>query len=255
MLSCRWTLLFMFILILATLVGLAGCKDEKEDETKTTEEAAEDKPSPEEMAPKCLELNENAGDRFCCEPGQTLKGGLPPKHESLWCETDDVKQGSARDFHPEGLLHWNTTYNKGQEHGTRIAWHKNRVKHYEMNFQDGRKHGPMTEWSAAGQLHCEGAYEKGDKHGPEIVYHKNGSKKSMGTYLHGKRDGLWTEWRKSGQKKSKVEYDRGFRHGTEVFWHTNGQMWYREVYENGTRIGQREEWTPEGAALSGPGVK
>ena len=236
----------IFVLFVA-LSGFTGCKGKSETVKQSQPVTAE------ANRHQYRDFDPKAGGRFCCEAGQTLAGGTPPKYASLWCELDGVKQGPVRTFHPEGLLHFDTRYEQGLEVGTRIGWHKNGLKHYEMGYQAGQLHGPWTEWSdAAGQIHGQGSYEKGRKDGAEVIYHKNGNKKSVGTYREGRRHGLWTEWRSSGKKKSVVEYRDGVRDGLETFWHENGRMWYQEHYENGTRAGSREEWTPEGLPLTGP---
>ena len=243
----------LMILTLALLVFSEGCGDDDDAGEQNTSEAEAAPTNPEEAQPQCLELDERAGGMFCCEPGQILGGGLPPKHSGLWCELDGTtKQGPARSFYPEGLLHWNTRFYKGLEQGTRVAWHLNGRKQYEMGYQDGKLQGPWMEWNDAGLLLNEGTYERGRKSGTEVIYHQSGERQSLGTWLDGKRHGLWTEWRGSGKKKSEVEYSHGDRNGTEIFWHENGQLWSRERYENGTRIGSREEWTPEGHPLTGP---
>jgi len=249
---------YLLILIPAILLGFTGCKDEDDSDAEALRSAAgnEEPVGLEDPEPRCEELDEAVGGRFCCEPGQALRGGIPPKNKAIRCEADGVRQGPERTFHPNGSRRWETLYHKGLEHGVRVAWYENGRKHYERGYRDGKQHGPWKEWSeATGQLLGEGTFDLGRKSETEIIYHENGGKKSLGAWLEGRRHGLWTEWRRSGKRKSETEYKYGVRYGSETWWHDNGQMWCRERYENGTRVGGREEWTPEGLPLTGPAVQ
>ena len=91
-----------------------------------------------------------------------------------------------------------STYLKGELHGTHTEWWDNENKKHYGRYKRGKKIGRWVSYYQNGKIKDEKNFKNGLNNGFHINYHDNGFKESRGTYKNGKKIDDWKYWDENG---------------------------------------------------------
>jgi antitoxin component YwqK of YwqJK toxin-antitoxin module len=218
-----------------------------------------------------VEFYANGNKRLEGAFGTSQNDGQRQREEGLW-----------KEWHENGQLMREATYDDGRLVGHCQEWYPNGQKRFETNYviagrKDEMMDGMTREWYEDGALMSEGAYTSGLRDGlwkeyypggqlmseaifdrskasgAVTVYHPNGNKRSTGFYevagRRKKRTGHWTEWYVDGTMQSEGEYVSNKRQGRWREWHENGKIKEDAFFEDGVYQGAYKSFHPNGELM------
>ena len=154
--------------------------------------------------------------------------------------------GWAKRLYPSGELDTLKQFQRGQQNGLEIGWHKNGQKSYEGYAKEGKAEGPVRAWHENGQKHKEFAFKDGKPDGPATGWHDNGQRRFEQVYRGGAVHGPYVGWHRNGQKHKEFALKDGKPDGPATAWHDNGQRHYEQVYTSGLLHGPYKSWHANG---------
>ena len=153
--------------------------------------------------------------------------------------------GWAKRLYPSGELDTLKQFQRGQQNGLEIGWHKNGKKRIEGYAKEGKGEGPVRVWHENGQKHKEGALKDGKPDGPATGWYDNGQRHYEQVYKDGKFHGPSTAWYDNGQRHYEQVYRGGVGHGPYKSWHANGQKKGEGAFEEGKAVSMKH-WNSKG---------
>jgi len=126
------------------------------------------------------------------------------KSEIMYLAAPSVMQ-SADEF-------WGTTLasykSEGEDlrNGTAKTWHPNGQLQQDGSYHNGKKTGTFTYWYENGQISTTGEYRDDKPEGNWVWYHENGQKSAVGRYQQGALVGDWRWWDDHGKLTKHQSY-------------------------------------------------
>ena len=91
----------------------------------------------------------------------------------------DSKPTVKEEFHPNGELKSRIRYQPksdgGRRHGLSREWHGNGQLYTEQTYNNGKRYGLYRHWTTEGQLYLEETYKNGQRHGLTLAWEGDGS--------------------------------------------------------------------------------
>lgn len=145
-----------------------------------------------------------------CPRGSHLLG-TPGTDE--WCEGMDaagnqVKEGTQRQWHPNGRLAFEGGFLHGKRHGHRRSWYESGQKMFEGWRDREEPYGYWINWYENGKKKNEGGFKSGQASGRWVFYDEDGVANAEGACEHGQRVGEWKFRLTSGTFKAQ-NFDNG----------------------------------------------
>lgn len=122
---------------------------------------------------------------------------------------DDVRQGEARYFYPNGVISEVVHYKDGVRHGSWIQFYDNRKKKIESQYVNGELHGKYTVYFPTGVPEVIGWYEHDKMHGVWQYYGEKGNLKNEIQYTHGIPDNPEKLTEEEQEFFDKIEKNKG----------------------------------------------
>ena len=154
----------------------------------------------------------------------------------LICRTfyhNDVLEGSHTRYF--GQICQKKFFRKGVLEGLSVQWHANGTLARQCSYQNGQLIGEYLEWYSNGQLSLKAFYQSRTLHGEYLEWHSNGQLSKKAFYQSGTLHGEYLEWHENGQQHGKAFYRSGQKNGEYIQWFANGQLMKREIYQNGVK--------------------
>jgi len=85
-----------------------------------------------------------------------------------------------------------------EKHGLWRQWHPNGTLHVEGTYDHSLEDGKFTWWYASGQKALAGTYVAGNRDGQWCWWHENGQKQAEGTFSEGEAIATWIWWNEDG---------------------------------------------------------
>ena len=108
--------------------------------------------------------------------GKTCRGRENSKEKQ---RIADSKPTVEEEFHPNGELKRRTNYQSkddgGKRHGLSREWHENGQLYTEQTYNNGKRYGLYRHWTTEGQLYLEETYKNGQRHGLTLAWEGDGS--------------------------------------------------------------------------------
>lgn len=172
-----------------------------------------------------------------CPKGAKLRGAPFPQGTSQWCEATSqdgkpLKHGQLRQWHKNGNLKVEATYQQGQFVGKMRKWFKNGRLSEETSYAEGERHGPSTIWNKDGSKKLQGNFRNGKKYGKFNYWAKGGRQKESGGYVDDLKYGTWTDYHRTGHVRSRVTWAEGKKNGPAVLYSRDGIIVSNESYQD-----------------------
>lgn len=198
---------------------------------------------------------------------------------AVWTYADGKRQGSSKQFDPNGDVTQALNYEADLADGpARMPADGGIVK--ETTFSNGMMLRQVDKWHpvAVGKQRVLEAQEwhlvpmplnvassdwtgnrikyrstegiEPIRHGMSVTFYPNGQRESEGTYDHGKRTGTFAWWYANGQQKTVGEYRDDVEHSEWNWWHENGMKHVSGAYVDGRQTNEWSSWSAEGKLVS-----
>ena len=162
------------------------------------------------------------------------------------------------------------TYKKGKLHGTWTIFTAQRIKLFEMQYEEGQRHGTATWWSPNGGVTRVVHFEKGLIDGEIIEYDQYQRPKKVAEYKKGQRVYSKVTWHRKDRKETEEWYlgpklvlehednwwdaqpadyvstGQEYREGPSRAWFDNGQLQAEGFFKDGMRDGTFQLWHANG---------
>ena len=126
-----------------------------------------------------------------------------------------LKQGTAREYDPEGKLTTEEFYLDGELHGNRLLYAPNGQVVVKENYDNGKFQGEYLNYDQEGNLTIRGQYVDGAMADEWTSYYPDGSISEVVTFADNAENGPFREWYANGNPKASGGYLRGDNeHGT-----------------------------------------
>jgi antitoxin component YwqK of YwqJK toxin-antitoxin module len=184
-----------------------------------------------------------------------------------------LKQGSWKEYWPNGQLKQDYDWEAGVKHGHELDWTEQGVKICDGRNEHNRRVGVWTWWHGNGAFYCSNDHDDdGKEHGPYRWELEDGSPRAQGQYAHGDKVGDWTWWREEEHARLFRGHDKGrtteeaawyegeklayrfFRdashekHGLEERFYPDGKPRFRGEWAHGLPVGRHTSWSEDGVA-------
>jgi len=157
------------------------------------------------------------------------------------------KHGQVKQWHQNGVLGQEVSYDNGKLHGLAIEYNSDGNKVSEVIYYYDKQHGKSKLWYDSGVLKEERSHDDNGKlHGPHTEYHAQGSKVKELNWCHGKKHGSMTEWYDNGTLQQTGEYNNGYQHGIFIEYDTQGNKRLETHYLNGSEHGLKTHYYMDG---------
>ena len=130
--------------------------------------------------------------------GQKKSEGSILEARTFITEPDDWWNAKTAVFTKEGM---------DEKHGLWRQWHPNGTIHVEGTYQAHVENGKFTWWYATGQKALVGQYRNGQRDGQWCWWHPNGQKQSEGTFAGDEAIATWIWWNEDGTVARRTESD------------------------------------------------
>ncbi len=200
----------------------------------------------------------------------TYRAGVLQRREEInRRDQAGLRQGSWKEFLPNGKIKWEGTFVDDKRQGIFKEYDgvgnlKNMVKYDMDEVQIGAKETMMLQikntYHPSGKVSSLGSYSKdGQKEGLFRLYDEQGSVVSAVIYQGDRKmseggvneagalEGPWTEYYATGEKRAEGSYKAGKREGDWTYFHRSGEVEQRGKYQNGLAQGAWI-WFYEGGA-------
>ena len=116
---------------------------------------------------------------------------------------DDVLEGEAKTYFPNGKLSKRGHYHSGERTGLWTEWSEAGPIQSETSFKKGLMDGPRRFFYENAQLKSEHHYRIGIIHGPARGYFPSGKLRFKGRYGDNVRQGEWISYDEAGAVKER----------------------------------------------------
>ena len=191
-------------------------------------------------------------------------------------DSEGIREGEYRLFHPEGNLKETGRYIKGEIQGKVVTYHPNGRMETEGNYQAGVLEGEFRSYSPTEALLQKKYFRKGELDAlyssyfrvgetlPEFQiqyssgkivqtateFYSNGSVYQETPHTEGEKDGVEVNFYLNGKPYSKIEYHGGMLHGSYLVYHSNGQLQKQGQAAYGQLYGSWKTFYPDGVTES-----
>ncbi len=124
----------------------------------------------------------------------------------------------------------------GRTNGKRKGYFENGLKHFEINYKNGKHDGKSKEWYEDGQKRQTFNCQDGKFNGKNKYWYENGQKCYIRNFINGEPEGKHIEWYKNGQLKYIRNYINGEDDGNQEYWNEDGQKRCGEYYTYGKQV-------------------
>lgn len=161
---------------------------------------------------------------------------------------DGLKHGVVLQWQGQGLRHTEGEFVLGKRQGTWREFHPNGVLLDECHYQDGLKHGRAMRWYANGKLRTEGEFALGKRQGTWQEYHPNGVLAEEAHYERDQLQGLRHRFYASGRQSLEASYERGAATGTWTTYYDAPQVAFTVFMKGGREDGKITGFFPDGSS-------
>lgn len=168
---------------------------------------------------------------------------------------NDLLQGRAVQYHPNGYVEYEATFDAGQMYGLWKAYYVNGNLQWQgevagnrdgfpNDIDDPVRVGPWRGYWPSGELQFEVTYVDNRWSGPVVEYHPNGRVRTEAFFVDGYPYGLWSEYHENGQLAGTGQVEGHFygmentithprRVGLWLFYYPDGRLDRAALYEDG----------------------
>lgn len=122
---------------------------------------------------------------------------------------NNLKEGTAQYFLPNGTLGGTDTWKGGKKNGRSQWFYENGQLKTEEDYQEDKDHGIFRSYFPDGKLMGYRFNQNGEENGVSIWFHQNGQLKSRGSSEHGKKHGEFQFFNPDGSFQALAYYDKG----------------------------------------------
>lgn len=117
-----------------------------------------------------------------------------------YLDKDSLKQGTWREFWPNGDLKRETMYKNGVKEGVEILWYDRKsCVDSQFYWRNGKLDGPVVHYSERCKKETSTVYTQGVKNGTALTFYPNGRIRSEGYLQNGKLKGQYKHYTKRGR--------------------------------------------------------
>ncbi len=185
------------------------------------------------------------GDRIT-EGNMTVCRGLTVVREIVGDELSTLLTGRHQEWHKNGHLKIDCTYEDGKKEGPYKQWFEDGQLREEVTYKNGGLDGLWREWCKNGQLIFERTMNNGGLDGSYKSWYDNGQPRMEGSYEDGKQDGTQKDWYRNGNLHHEYTLIAASIDGLFRAWHENGQPAHKYTYKDGKLDGPYRSWYPNG---------
>lgn len=194
------------------------------------------------------------------------------RRASEWEIRDNVPNGSARWFYPDGTLHCEAILRDGCLDGDLVVHGTDQEVVEKITFVNGFPQSMAEEFHAPGVIRCRGLQwdiakrraanfdwwrgladiepaadpKQEVRQGLWTWFYETGSRQLEGSYEQGLPTGKFTWWYDNGQRQLTVSYAGGKAEGSLIAWYPSGQRQLSAPYRDGKQCGAWTRWNPDG---------
>jgi antitoxin component YwqK of YwqJK toxin-antitoxin module/ankyrin repeat protein len=146
--------------------------------------------------------------------------------------------GKLNVSYENGVKHYEIEYKDGKINGKEIFWYSNGVKETETEYKEDLLNGKTTSWYSSGTLKSESEFKNGKQINNSTTWYENGAKYWEDSFndKNGNPKGKSTSWYKNGNKEKEVGYLGDLPHGKYLKWDEKGNVLIDQDYLNGKMI-------------------
>ncbi len=149
-------------------------------------------------------------------------------HNSLWTAH---RTGPWKDYHANGQLAYDWSWDKNNLHGAATAYYEDGVKRLTTSFENGYQKGAYTSYHANGNVEAKGevytsnhnSLWTGHRTGPWEDFHASGGIFRRAAFKQNLWHGQLTEYYEDGTKRIECPFTDGKAFGTRTYYHPNGK--------------------------------
>jgi antitoxin component YwqK of YwqJK toxin-antitoxin module len=135
---------------------------------------------------------------------------------------NNVLDGEAKAYYPNGRLQSKINYKNGFLHGSKMIFYESGMGKIEEYFKDGVKSGKSFEYYENGKIKENAYFRNGLRDGMSTTFYENGKRKAVGRYVMGKKNGSWEMYSEEGKLETRGKFKNDEKTGVWVFYDSRG---------------------------------